>query len=116
MPGPSPGMTAECVAPHSGSERLVRLRQLGAVANVDQHGVALGDHVDRLLAGDLRHHGIGGIDEGFGGGGHGGRAPKVDEVAQCRVGKPQSDTRYGLKASLCCSFVEERPSMRLPAS
>jgi hypothetical protein len=55
-----------------GARGLAGRGQLGAVANVDQLGVAFADHRDGVRAGDLRHNGIGGIDEGFGGGGHGG--------------------------------------------
>src|SRR5262245_17206065 len=48
---------------------LAGLCELGAVAQVDQHG-AVGDHVDRVLAGDFRHGGVGFVDELFGGGRH----------------------------------------------
>ena len=78
-------MTAKWVAPNLGKESLAALCQLGAVANVDQHGVALGDHVDGLLAGDLRHNGIGGIVEGFGCGGHG-VGPSVMQVRAVQCG------------------------------
>ena len=46
-------------------------RELGAVAQVDDDR-AVGGHLLRLLAGDLRHDGVGGVDELLGGGGHGG--------------------------------------------
>lgn len=57
--------------------------EFSAVANVDRHGLAFADHGDGVGAGNLRHGGIRGIDEGLGGGGHGVGSGCVDEKGDC---------------------------------